>query len=301
MTFSIVAFDPNTGDLGVAVQSKFISVGSIVPWANAKIGAVATQAYANTSFGPQGLIHLNNGLSAEEVLDKLLSEDKMRDHRQVAVIDALGEAAAHTGSECFYWAGHEVGTNFSCQGNILISEETVQSMASAFETTKGDLADKLLATLHAADQEGRGDVRGKQSASLLIVRDEGGYGGYTDRLVDLRVDEHHDPIKELQRVFDIYDMIFLSREDESNLLALEGEIATNIKATLVDLNYITQSELSSGSTWAQPEVKAFEAWVGINNFENKWRDDGKIWKSIYDYVIREKGTPAVNLKKMSDI
>jgi uncharacterized Ntn-hydrolase superfamily protein len=301
MTFSIVAFDPNTGDLGVAVQSKFISVGSIVPWSQAKVGAIATQAYANTSFGPRGLKLLNEGLSSQEVLDKLLSEDDSRDHRQIAVIDALGEAAAHTGSECYYWAGHEVGTNFSCQGNILISEETVQSMSSAFETTKGDLADKLLATLHAADQEGMGDVRGKQSASLLIVREDGGYGGYTDRLVDLRIDEHSDPIKELQRVFDIYDMIFLTREDESNLLPLEGEIAANIKATLVDLNYITQSALSSGTTWAKPEVKAFEAWVGINNFENKWRDDGNIWKSIYDYILTEKGTPAVNLKKMSDV
>jgi len=174
-------------------------------------------------------------------------------------------------------------------------------MASAFETTKGDLSDKLLAALHAADQEGMGDVRGKQSASLLIVREEGGYGGFTDRLVDLRVDEHSNPIKELQRIFDIYDMVFLSREKESNLLSLEGEIAIDIKATLVELNYITQSDLSSGSIWAQPEIKAFEAWVGINNFENKWRDDGKIWKSIYDYILKEKGTPAVNLKRMSNI
>ncbi len=195
MTFSIVAFDPKTGDLGVAVQSKFPCVGSVVPWAKSNVGAIATQAFVNTTYGPRGLKLLEEGFSASEVLSKLLEDDDLREQRQVGIIDAKGNAVAFTGKECFYWAGQVVGANFSCQGNILVSDETVKSMASAFNETEGDLADKLLAVLTAADEEGRGDVRGKQSASLLIVREKGGYGGYTDIMVDIRVDDHKEPIK----------------------------------------------------------------------------------------------------------
>lgn len=298
MTFSIVAYDKNTGELGVAVQSKFICVGAIVPWAKVEIGAIATQAMANVSYGPKGLELLKSGLGASEVLQKLINADEEKEHRQVAIIDTKGGVDAFTGKECFEWAGHIVGDSYSVQGNILISEDTVESMAKAYETTKGDISDKLLASLGAGGAEGMGDRRGKQSASLLVVREGGSYGGYTDRLVDIRVDEHLEPIKELKRVFDLYDMIFLTREDPGNLYKIEGEIETNIKSVLMDLGYLQDSSVD---TWGQLERDALEAWFGINNFENKWDPDAKIWRSVYDYMMNERGTPAISLKKMSEL
>jgi uncharacterized Ntn-hydrolase superfamily protein len=301
MTFSIVAFDPKTGDLGVAVQSKFPCVGSIVPWAKSNVGAVATQAYINTTFGPRGLKLLEEGFSSSEVLSKLLEDDDLREQRQVGIIDAKGNAVAFTGKDCFYWAGQVVGENFSCQGNILVSEETVNSMATAFQETEGDLADKLLAVLSAADKEGRGDVRGKQSAALLIVREEGGYGGFTDVLVDIRVDDHKEPIKELTRIFEVFNMIMLEREDPSNIMKIEGDVSLNIKRVLIELGYIDKDPNEILEKWEETDIKAFENWVGINNFENKWKNDGTIWKSIYDYLINEKGTKMVQLKKMSEL
>lgn len=300
MTFSIVGRDPETGDLGVAVQSKFICVGAIVPWAETKVGAIATQAHANTTYGPEGLALLKTGMGAKKVLEKLVTADEMREDRQVAIIDASGEVSAHTGKDCFEWAGHITGDNFSCQGNILTGKETVEVIARAFETTRGDLTGKLLAALRAADKDGLGDVRGQQSASLLVVRDKGGYGGYTDRLVDIRVDEHVEPIKEINRIFKLYDMVFLTGEDPTALLDIEGEIADNIKQVLVELGYLKFDDLSPKSVHGTTEIKALETWTGINNFENKWREDSKIWRSVYDYMMKEKGTPCVALKKMSE-
>lgn len=292
MTFSIVAYDEKNGDFGVAVESKFLCVGQIVPWAKANIGAVATQANVNTSFGPRGLELLGEGYTSEEVIAELLKDDELKEQRQVAVIDKKGIATPFTGSDAFYWAGHKAGKNYSCQGNILVDEKTIEDMSHAFENTEGDLANKLLAVLLAADQPGRGDVRGKQSASLLIVRDKGGFGGYTDRWVDIRVDEHFEPLKELSRIFDIYDMTFLKREDQSNLWDIEGEIESNIKHTLIELNYIKSKDVSRKEL-----LIALENWTGINNFENKWVEN-KIWKSVYDFMMEEKGTPMVALRKM---
>ncbi|MCP4761925.1 MAG: DUF1028 domain-containing protein [archaeon] len=300
MTFSIIGFDPENGDFGVAVQSKFICVGSVVTWAEAGVGAIATQADANTSFGPRGLEYLKKGLNSKEVLEKLLQKDDKREHRQLAIIDSNGNAAAHTGKECFYWAGHKVGKNYSCQGNILIGEDTIQDMASAFENQEGDLATKLLSALSAADKTGKGDVRGKQSSALLVVRKKGGYGGFTDRLIDIRVDEHPEPIKELHRIFKIYDMTLLNREDPTELLTIEGEIAQNVKDTLFQLGYLEENPKNSSEIWNELYNIALENWIGINNFENKWNDDGKIWNSIYQYMQKEKGTPMVKIKKMSE-
>jgi len=292
MTFSIVAYDSRNGDFGVAVQSKFLCVGQIVPWAKANVGAVATQADVNTSFGPRGLKLLGDGLTSDEVLAELLNNDEKKEDRQVAVIDKSGKASAFTGNQAFYWAGHHVGKNYSCQGNILVDEKTVEDMSHAFENTEGDLADKLLAVLRAADQPGRGDVRGKQSAALLIVRSKGGFGGYTDRWVDIRVDEHFEPIKELNRIFNIYEMTFLKREDPANLWDIDGEIELNIKNVLIELNYLKTKDVN------RIELQtALENWTGINNFENKWVEN-KIWKSVYDYMMEEKGTPMVSLRKM---
>jgi uncharacterized Ntn-hydrolase superfamily protein len=219
-TFSIVARDPDNGDFGVAVQSKFIAVGAVVPWAKAGIGAIATQAWGNVSFGPNGLKMLEDGLSASEALQELLASDSQRERRQVAIVDAKGRVAVHTGKECMDWAGHVTGSGYSCQGNILASSKVVESMAKAYDDTREDLIDKLLQTLTAGQAVG-GDRRGQQSAALLIVREKGGYEGWTDRYVDLRVDEHPTPIEELKRVFKIYDMTMLTREDPKYLLTIE--------------------------------------------------------------------------------
>lgn len=299
LTFSIVGYDPNNGDYGVAVQSKFLCVGSIVPWARAKVGAIAIQAGTNSTYGPKGLAFLESGMSSNQVIAKLLENDELKETGQLAVIDSQGNAAAFTGNDCFEWAGHQVGEHYSCQGNILVGEETIQSMASSFEREPGDLINKLIAALVAADQEGRGDARGKQSACILVVRDKAGYGGF-DRLVDIRVDEHPEPIKELQRIFQLYELTFLSRESPEHRLPIEAEIATNMKTILEELGYLDPKTKTPMEGWDRPERDAFEWWIGINNFENKWRDDGTVWKSIYEYMLVEKGTPFVSLRKMSE-
>lgn len=208
-TFSIVARDPATDEWGVAVQSKFLAVGAIVPWARAGAGAVATQAWANYSFGPRGLDLLEQGRSAAEVADLLIAADEGRDHRQLGVVDRQGRAAAYTGSKCLHWAGHRTGDNYTCQGNILVSEATVEVMEQTFLTTGGHLADRLTAALAAAQTAG-GDSRGEQSAALLVVRAGGGYGGVNDRLVDLRVDDHSEPIAEVQRLLEMHRQTFLT-------------------------------------------------------------------------------------------
>jgi len=179
-TFSIVAFDSTNGDLGVAVQSKFIAVGAVVPWAKAGVGAIATQAWGNVSFGPRGLSMLEEGLSAPETLQKLLADDTRPEVRQVAIVDSKGRTAAHTGEECMEWAGHVIGRGYSCQGNILVSNKVVESMAKTYEETAGDLIERLLASLSAGQAAG-GDRRGQQSAALLVVREKGGYEKSSDR------------------------------------------------------------------------------------------------------------------------
>ena len=178
MTFSIVAYDPEADELGVAVQSKFLAVGALVPWAEAGVGAVATQSWANTSFGPEGIKLLKSGLSPQEAIDKLLAEDSEKEYRQVGIVDAQGRSANFTGEACFAWAGGVTGPNFACQGNILVNEATVTDMAAAFQKAKGDLASRLLEALAAAQKAG-GDSRGKESAALLVVKPKGGYAVLT--------------------------------------------------------------------------------------------------------------------------
>ncbi|MCK4413174.1 MAG: DUF1028 domain-containing protein [Candidatus Eisenbacteria sp.] len=211
-TFSIVGYDPDTGDLGVAVQSKFFAVGAVVPYAQAVVGAIASQAFGNTTFGPFGLGLLAKGLAPEAVLEELLAADSLREQRQVGIVDAQGRAAAFTGEKCMEWAGHLTGENFAAQGNILVSEETVAAMAQAFRETDGILGEKLIRALEAGQAAG-GDSRGVQSAAMLIVRAEGGYAGYNDRYCDLRVDDHEHPIAELRRIFNIW---------QEHALILEG-------------------------------------------------------------------------------
>lgn len=206
-TFSIVAYDPDAKEWGVAVQSKFIAVGAVVPWAKAGVGAVATQASANVSYGPEGLALLEQGLSPDEALAKLLEKDDQRERRQVGIVNAKGESATFTGKECFAWAGGRVGKNYCVQGNILAGEKVVTEMERVFLETKGDLAERMLAALQAGQDAG-GDKRGMQSAALLIVKEKGGFLGKNDRYRDLRVDDHAKPIEELLRIYRLHKKIF---------------------------------------------------------------------------------------------
>ncbi len=276
-TFSIVAYDPKTKDLGVAVESRFVAVGAVVPWAQAGVGAVATQSFANTAFGPRALSLLRKGLHPKDVVRQLTSRDRMAAQRQVGVVDARGRAASFTGDECFEWAGGIVGRNYACQGNILAGEAVVKGMARAFESTEGDLPVRLLAALHAG-QKGGGDKRGQQSAALLVVRERGGYGGMNDRWIDLRVDDHPAPIDELTRVFNIYDVTLLNREDPEDVVVLTPSVVRELQQGLITLG-LYHGGLDG--KYGGPTRAAFEAWAGINNFENKLPAGGKMWGSIY--------------------
>ncbi len=276
-TFSIVAFDPKTKDLGVAVESRFISVGSVVPWAQAGVGAVATQSFANTEFGPKGLALLKKGLHPKDAIKKLLEKDGMAAQRQVGVVDARGRAASFTGDACFEWAGHVIGRNYACQGNILAGEAVVKGMARAFESTEGDLPIRLLAALHAGQKAG-GDRRGQQSAAILVVRAQGGYGGLNDRWIDVRVDDHPAPIDELTRVFDIYDVTLLNREDPGDTIVLNPSVVKELQRGLAQLGFYHGP---LGGRYDKPTKAAFEAWAGINNFENKLPAGGKMWGSVF--------------------
>ena len=282
-TFSIVARDPINGDLGVIVQSKFPAVGSVVPWAKANIGAIATQAWANVGYGPNGLNLLENGHSASETLKTLLNEDERREHRQIGIVDAKGQAVAHTGKECMEWAGQIVGDGFACQGNILAGEDVVIEMAEAYEITEGDLIDKLFAGLIAGQSAG-GDRRGMQSAAILVVREKGGYEGGNDRYVDVRVDDHPTPIDELVRIFNIYDMTLLSREDPHLLMRIEGDLLAIIQEALVTLGYLDKVY---ADFFDQKTKSALTEWINSNNFENKARDDGTIWPSVVDFLLED--------------
>lgn len=206
-TFSIVAYDPETKELGIAVQSKFIAVGAVVPWARAGVGAVATQAFANTTYGPQALERLAKGEKPEDIVKALTEADEGRAQRQLGIVSANGESATFTGEKCNAWAGGVKGENYCCQGNILAGEAVVKNMEKAFLETKGVLAERLIAALQAGQDAG-GDTRGMQSAALLIVREGWGYGGQSDRYRDLRVDDHAEPITELKRIYGLHVAIF---------------------------------------------------------------------------------------------
>ena len=201
MTYSIVARDPRSGELGVAVQSHWFSVGPIVPWAEPGVGAVATQANAEAAYGPRALALLRQGVSPSDALARLLSEDSSAASRQVAVIDAAGHAAAHTGSECMAYAGHVVGEGVSCQANIMVSERVWPAMLAGFEASEGPLAVRLLDALDAAERVG-GDLRGRQSAAVLVV---GAQGEPWESVVSLRVEDHPEPLSEIRRLLGIHD------------------------------------------------------------------------------------------------
>jgi uncharacterized Ntn-hydrolase superfamily protein len=250
-TYSIAACDLERGQWGVATQSKFLAVGSVVPWAEPGVGAVATQAYANPRYGPDGLALLRDGLAAAEVVERLTAADEGRAHRQLGVVDGRGGSATYTGAECLDWAGGVPGTCFAAQGNILVSEATVSALAAAFESSAGSpLAERLLAALAAAQAAG-GDRRGQQSAALLVVEKDGGYAGLTDVLVDLRADDHPTPIAELERLYALHDALFgtTPRED---WLDVDAGLAGELRERLAALGY--DDDLATAlTTWAATE------------------------------------------------
>lgn len=212
-TFSIVARDQQTGEIGVAVQSKFIAVGSVVPYAQAEVGAIASQAWGNPRYGPVGLDLLARGRTAEEVVRLMTDADPNREHRQLAVIGTEGNASIFTGKECKDWAGGKTGVNYAVQGNLLTGTEVIHAMSVGFEEANGTLAERMIASLHAGQQAG-GDKRGKQSAALLVVKRGWGYGGLNDRFRDLRVDDHPSPVKELERIYYLHRGIFPRPDQE---------------------------------------------------------------------------------------
>lgn len=263
----------------MAVQSKFLAVGSAVPWARAGVGAVATQSLANTSYGPQGLAMMEKGTSAEDVIARLTEEDSDRALRQVGVVDAKGNAASFTGEECYAWAGHVVGEHYACQGNILVSEDTVSALARTFEEAEGALVDRLLGALKAA-QEAGGDRRGQQSASILVVREGAGYGGFNDRYVDLRVDDHPTPIEELARLLKLHNL-YLGGTDPNNLVKMEGEVATDIQRILAKTGYYKGP---ATGVYDLATRTALQDFVNTENLEERWRDDDLLDGVILDFM-----------------
>jgi uncharacterized Ntn-hydrolase superfamily protein len=267
-TYSIAACDLEAKQWGVAVQSKFLAVGSVVPWAEPDVGAIATQAYANPSYGPQGLALLREGLSASEVVEQLTSEDEGRDQRQLGVVDAQGASAAWTGPHCSDWAGHQTGSCFAAQGNILVDEETVAALATTFEANRQlSLAHRLIECLAAAQAAG-GDRRGQQSASLLVVQRDGGYAGLSDVLVDLRVDDHEQPIQELRRISKLHNRLF-GQSPHEDWLPLEGELGAEVDERLAQLGY-----------------DSLDAWAGVENLEERVDGEDAIDPVVLD-ALRE--------------
>jgi uncharacterized Ntn-hydrolase superfamily protein len=270
MTFSIAAFDPRTGELGIAVQSKFLAVGAVVPWARAGVGAVATQSFANTAFGPDGLRLLAEGLDPQTVAERLVEHDPEREKRQFGIVDAKGRSATFTGTECFEWAGGVARENYCAQGNILAGPQVVQGMAEAFEATSGGLADRLVAALQGGQRQG-GDRRGKQSAALLVVKERGGYGGFNDRYIDLNVDDHPSPIDELERLLALYKLYF--KIEPPRMRALDAPLVRELQGIL------TRAGRSAGDADGEYDAATRDALrdlFGIENLEERWTDSAEI-------------------------
>jgi uncharacterized Ntn-hydrolase superfamily protein len=255
-TYSIAACDLDSRQWGVATQSKFLGVGSVVPWAEPQVGAIATQAWANPRFGPDGLALLREGLNAQDVVDRLTAADEGRDHRQLGVVDGQGGSAAFTGAECMDWAGGRTGPCYAAQGNILVSAATVDAIAETFEATAGKpLVERLLDSLDAAQAAG-GDRRGQQSAAVLVVERDGGYGGLSDGVVDLRVDDHERPLEELRRIYVLHQAIF-GETPREEWLEVDDELEAELRERLGRLGH--DGDLA----------EAYFAWAGRENLEER--------------------------------
>ncbi|MFL5691606.1 MAG: DUF1028 domain-containing protein [Ktedonobacteraceae bacterium] len=279
MTFSIVARDLQTNELGIAVQSKFLAVGAVVPWARAGTGAIATQSWANTSYGPRGLELLASGLTAAEVLARLLEEDDGRASRQVGIVGISGVPVTYTGDQCYPWAGGRVGEHYACQGNILTGEETVQAMARTFEETTGLLCDRLVAAL-AAGQAAGGDSRGQQSAALLVVREGGGYSGFNDRFIDLRVDDSPRPIEELQRILQLHKL-YLFPTNPEDILEIDEAITRELQEILTTTGDYKGTISGSYDNVTRDALRKFS---GRENLEERWFEDARIDRVVLDFM-----------------
>ncbi|MFN8222673.1 MAG: DUF1028 domain-containing protein [Gaiellales bacterium] len=268
-TYSVCACDLAAGHWGVATQSKFLAVGSVVPWAEPHVGAIATQSYSNPRYGPDGLALLREGLSADEVVERLTSADTDAPLRQLGIVDGKGGSATFTGEGCHAWAGGVAGPCFAIQGNILVSDETVAAMVASFASSDGHpLTDRLLDCLDAAERAG-GDSRGRQSSAILVVERDGGYAGLSDTLVDLRVDDHPDPIGELRRLYAIHDALF-GRTPREEWLPLEADLAREVSERLGRLGYESLTD-----------------WAGVENLEERVDGGGEI-DPVVLAVLRER-------------
>lgn len=311
MTFSIVALDPATGDLGVAVASKFLAVGGVVPFAAAGVGAVATQAHANVLYGPRGLELMGSGRTAREALADLVAADELRDERQAGLVDAKGLAATFTGGHCFAWAGGRTGPGVSVQGNILARAQVVDDMYDTFTAGGQPFPELLVACLAAAERQG-GDRRGRQSAALLVVREGGGYGGGNDRWIDLRVDDHVQPVDDLARLLALHRM-YLNRPLPEELVAVDDVLATELRSLLVTVKsapgqqapvyerMAQESELEEATpaanesprageprplpaNWDESWQSALEGWMSIENLEERLAAPGWIDPVVLEYL-----------------
>jgi len=277
MTFSIVACDLEEQSWGVAVASKFPAVGAVVPWAQAGVGAVATQSFANTSFGPRGLALMGTGLSAQETLERLLEDDPDKELRQVGLVDAKGGSATFSGNGCFEWAGGIAGKGYAIQGNILAGVKVVPAMEKAFLKAEGSLPARLHAALLAGDRAG-GDKRGRQSAAIYVVKPKGGYGGFIDRWIDYRVDDHEDPVPRLGELLEMHELYF-GKSPETDRVELKGK-------SLVQLTDILKQEgyLKKGKEFRD----AFNEFIGNENFEER-ADPEATWidKPVLKYLVKK--------------
>lgn len=308
MTFSIVARDPDNGDLGVAVASKFLAVGSVVPWARAGVGAIATQALANVTYGPDGLVALELGANAEATLARLVDADEGGSDRQLGIVDARGGSASHTGSGCLHWAGGRVADGVAVQGNILTGPDVVDAMLTAFEGASGPLPDRLLTTLLAGDRAG-GDARGRQSAALLVVRAGGGYGGTTDRWIDLRVDDHDDPVPELRRLHDVWRLLS-ERPEPGDLLPIDATLAPELRERLTRAGWAPGRDdrfaasirgaiagvtrigepRDAGPEWDATWDSALLTWMGVANLEERTAASGWIDPVVLEQLRAAAGS-----------
>lgn len=277
MTFSIVAYDSDDKAWGVAVASKFPAVGAVVPFATAGAGAVATQSFANTSFGPRGLEMMSKGISAEDALAQLLSNDPDKELRQVGLVDAEGRAATFTGSGCFAWAGGVTGVGYACQGNVLAGEKVVKALEQGFLDAKGDLPSRLFAALLAGDRTG-GDRRGRQSAAIYVVKAGAGYAGFNDRWMDYRVDDHEDPVSKLGELIEMHRLYF-GKSEESQRVDLAGDALAEVTNILTKHGYLND----------KTEFRdAFYSFIGNENFEERADPEGKwIDKPVLEYLMKK--------------
>lgn len=283
-TFSLVAYDPANGDLGIAVASKFLAVGSVVPWAKSGVGALATQSWANTSYGVYGLEMLQQGMTPEQAGAELTRMDEHASQRQFGIVDAQGRAFTYTGSACYNWAGGRTGTNYAAQGNILEGAQVVDALAETFEQEAGtqtDLAERLLNAL-AAGQAAGGDRRGQESAALYVVRANGGYGGFNDRYIDLRVDDHPAPIEELKRLLALH-RLYLSKSDPAELIAIDEAIARELQTIMAKRGF----DIEVNGVWDANSQRVMREFGGVENLEERLQD-GPFIDTVVLRFLRER-------------